>query len=193
MKANGRTMSVKPGLQTIDDLLALPDDGKRYELHDGVIVEVGTSSRDHTKVGARIVGLLTIWQIESNAGGEITTADGTFQLDEHNYRVPDAAYVSAERAKTLPHGTVFYPFVPDLAVEIRSPSQSDDDMDKLAKLYLRKGSRLVWTADFAKRSIKVYRSGQKPLEVSGNGVLDGYDVLPGLKIRVADIFKVLEA
>ncbi|MHB8629308.1 MAG: hypothetical protein ACYDBJ_12665 [Aggregatilineales bacterium] len=40
-------MAVKPGLQTIEDLLALPDDGKRYELDNGVIVEVGTSSFQH--------------------------------------------------------------------------------------------------------------------------------------------------
>ena len=185
-------MAVKPGLQTIDDLLALPDDGKRYELHDGVIVEVGTSSREHSKVGARIVALLTFWLLSSNTGGEVNGADGTFQFDRHNTKVPDASYISAEKVKTVPKDAVFYPFAPDLAVEIRSPSQSDDDMDKLAKLYLRKGSRLVWTADFEKRSFKVHRPGPKSIEVSGDDVLDGYDVLPGLKIRVADIFAVLD-
>lgn len=45
-------MSVKPQLHTIEALIALPDDRKRYELHNAVIVEAGTSSRDHTKVGA---------------------------------------------------------------------------------------------------------------------------------------------
>lgn len=184
-------MAVKPGLQTIEDLLALPDDGKRYELHDGVIVEVGTSSRDHTKLGMRIGTLLSNYVEAAGLGGEVTGADGTFKLDERNYKVPDVAYVSAERAKTLPGDTVYYPFPPDLAVEIKSPSQSDDEMDKLARLYLRKGSRLVWIADFEKRIFKVYRPGQKPFEVTGDGVLDGYDVLPGLKLRLTDIFKVL--
>ena len=186
-------MAVKPRLQTIDDLLALPDDGKRYELHDGVIVEVGTSSREHSKVGARIVMLLGIWLLNSHAGGEVNGADGTFEFGKHNTKAPDASYISAERAKTVPKGQVFYPFAPDLATEIRSPaSQSEAVMDKLAREWLDRGSRLVWIADFEKRSFKVYRPGQKPFEVSGDGVLDGYDVLPGLKLRLADVFAVLD-
>jgi len=186
-------MTVKPGVQTIDDLLALPDDGKRYELHDGVIVEVGTSSRDHAKIGIHIGRLLLNYLDFSGLGGEVVGADGTFELDIHNTRVPDVAYVSAEKTKKLPNGTVFYPFAPDLAVEIKSPSNTVDEMRELAEFYLRSGSRLVWSVDFQKRSIRVYRTGHKPIEVTDDGVLDGYDVLPGLKVRVADIFKVLEA
>jgi len=171
--------------------LALPDDGKRYELHNGVIVEVGTSSRDHTKVGVYIASLLLYFLNTNPLGGEVTGADGTFELDELNTRVPDAAYVSAEKAATLPEDAVFYPFAPDLAVEVKSPSNTVDEMHDVAELYLRSGSRLVWIANYKKRSIKVYRPGQKPIELSGDSVLDGYDVLPGPKIRVADIFKVL--
>ncbi len=185
-------MTVKPGLRTINDLLALPDDGKCYELHDGVIVEVGTSSRDHTKIGAQIIALLIFFLRTSRLGGEVTGADGTFELDAINTRVPDVAYVSPEKAKTLKGDTVFYPFAPDLAVEIKSPSQSDTEMRELAELYLRTGSRLVWTVDYKQRSIKVYRPGYKSIEISGDGTLDGYDVLLGLKLRLVDIFEVLE-
>ncbi len=184
-------MTIKPHLHTIEDLIALPDDGKRYELHNGVIVEVGTSSRDHTKLGVRISTLLSIYIETAGLDGEVTGADGTFELDELNTSVPDVAYVSAEKTKTLPDDAVFYPFAPDLAVEIKSPSNSVDDMRQLAELYLRTGSRLVWTLDYKKRSIHVYRPGHDPIEVTGDGELDGYDVLPGLKLRLADIFKVL--
>jgi Uma2 family endonuclease len=186
-------MSIKPHLHTIEDLIALPDDGKRYELHDGVIVEVGTSSRDHTQIGIRIIILLS-QQIEINhLGGEVTGPDGTFELDATNTRVPDVAYISAEKAAKLSDDAVFYPFAPDLAVEIKSPSNSENDMRKLAELYLRTGSRLVWAFDYQKRNVKVYRPGQEPFDVTADGELEGYDVLPGLKIRVADIFKVLKS
>ncbi|MHB8628768.1 MAG: Uma2 family endonuclease [Aggregatilineales bacterium] len=185
-------MAVTPRLQTIEDLIALPDSDSRYELHNGVIVEVGKSSRSHTKVGLRIGALLTIWLIANAPGGEITGADGTFELSATETRVPDAAYVSAEKAKTVPEEAVYYPFAPDLAVEVKSPSNTIDEMRDLALLYLRTGSRLVWMVDYKKRAIIVYRPGRASVEVTGDGVLDGYDVLPGLKLRLTDIFEVLE-
>ena len=37
---------------TVDDLLVMPDDGKRYELINGEIVEMGTSSQKHSTLGA---------------------------------------------------------------------------------------------------------------------------------------------
>ena len=181
-------MAVTPRVQTIEDLIALPDDGKHYELHNGVIIEVGTSSRDHTKVGAQIVGLLIIWRRATKISGEIASADGTFKLDERNTCVSDAAYVSAEKVKTLSQDAVYYPFAPDLAVEVQSPSQSDREMRELAELYLHTGSRLVWTVDYRKRVIIVYRPGQKPFEITGDGVLNGYDVLPGFEVHLSDVF-----
>ncbi|MHB8753286.1 MAG: Uma2 family endonuclease, partial [Aggregatilineales bacterium] len=132
-------MAVTPKLQTIEDLIALPDDGKRYELHNGVIVEVGKSSRHHTKTGAQIVFLLLNFLSAGGIKGEVTGADGTYELDKQNTRVPDAAYVSAEKAKTVADDAVYYPFAPDLAVEVKSPSNTIDEMRDLALLYLRTG------------------------------------------------------
>ncbi len=111
-------------LYTIDDLLALSDDDKRYELHDGEIVELGTSSRKHTKLGSWTGHLLLSFVMAHGLGGEVTCAGGTYRLGKHDTSVPDAAYVSAAKAATLPPGTVFYHFAPDLAVEIKSPSNS---------------------------------------------------------------------
>src|SRR5579859_4040981 len=112
-------MAVKPleKLYTIGDLLALPDDDKRYELHDGELVELGTSSRKHTRLGAWIIRMLYNHVETYGLGGEVTSADGTYKLGEHDTSVPDAAYVTAAKAAMLPADTVYYPFAPDLAVE----------------------------------------------------------------------------
>src|SRR5579859_4883895 len=124
-------MAVKPGLQTIEDLLALPDDGKRYELHNGVIVEVGTSSFKHSLLGSWFIVMLTNYIKTHQISGRVTGADGTYQLDDLNTKVPDAAYISPQKVATLSDETVYCPFAPDLVVEIKSPSQSEDEMHKL--------------------------------------------------------------
>jgi len=165
-------MAVKPldKLFTVDDLLALPDDDKRYELHDGELVELGTSSRKHTRLGAWIIRMLY----------------------NHDTSVPDAAYVSAAKGATLPSGTVYYPFAPDLAVEIKSPSNSKRKMQRLATMYLNAGAQLVWIIDPEALIVTVYRTGGMRFEVNIDGELDGYDVLPGLKLNMAEMFKVIE-
>lgn len=187
-------MTVKPleKLYTIDDLLALPDDGNRYELHNGEIVEVGTSSQKHTVLGVWFVSMLYFFVKSHKLGGRVTGADGTYKLNELNIRVPDAAYVSKEKVATLPRGTVYCPFAPDLAVEIKSPSNSKREMRDLAALYLSSGARLIWIVDFTAKRVQVYRAGQQPVEISGDGELDGYDVLPGFKVRLTEMFAEVE-
>ena len=186
------TVRLLDRVSTIDDLLALPDDGKRYELHNGEIVEVGTSSSKHTILGAWFVFMLMAFVKSQKLGGYVTSADGTYELNALNTKVPDAAYISKAKADILPRGTVFFPFAPDLAVEIKSPSNSPNDMRDLALLYISTGSRLVWTIDPDEKKVQVYRAGGQPFEISGDGELDGYDVLPDLKLRLVEMFAEIE-
>ncbi len=179
-------------LYTIDDLVALPDDGKRYELHNGELIELGTSARKHTKLGIWIGHLLLSFVMAHGLGGEVTGADGTYRLGKHDTSVPDAAYVSAAKAATLPAGTIFYPFAPDLAVEIKSPSNSKRHMRQLATMYLNAGAQLVWSVDPEKLTVTVYRADGQRFEISGDGELDGYAVLPGFKLSLSELFKVIE-
>ena len=186
-------MTVKPGVQTIEDLLALPDDGKRYEIHDGVIVDVGTSSLKHSLLGGLFVEVLRRYVREHHIGGIVTGADGTYKLDKKNIRVPDAAYLSSASVAKLKPGTVFCPFAPDLAVEIKSPSNTSDEMRDLADLYLRTGSRMVWTVDPEAKLVRVYRRrGEDPLELGKQAMLGGYDVLPEFQLNLADVFAEIE-
>lgn len=186
------TIRLLDRVSTIDDLLALPDDGKRYELHNGEIVEVGTSSSKHTVLGAWIAFMLISFVKAHKLGGLVTGADGTYELNALNTKVPDAAYISKEKSAILPRGTVFFPSAPDLAVEIKSPSNSVNEMRDLALPYLSNGTRLVWAIDPDEKKVQVYRTGAQPFEISGDGELEGYDVLPGLNLRLVEMFAEIE-
>ena len=186
------TIRLLDRVSTVDDLLALPDDGKRYELHNGEILEVGTSASKRTVLGAWIIFMLMAHVKASKLGGLVTSADGTYKLNDLNIRAPDAAYISKAKSATLPRGTVFFPFAPDLAVEIKSPSKSANEMRDLALLYLSHGTHLVWAIDPDEKTVQVYRAGAQPFEISGDGELDGNDVLPGLKLRLVEMFAEIE-
>ncbi len=67
-------------LYTVDDLVALPDDGKRYELHNGEIVALRTSSRKHTKLGAWMIRVLYDY-VEAHGLGERFEVSRSGELD----------------------------------------------------------------------------------------------------------------
>ncbi len=80
------------------------------------------------------------------------------------------------------------PVVPDLAIEIVSPTNmSRQVMDKVRR-YLAAGVPLVWVARSPRRTVTVYEPGTEPRILGEGEVLDGGDVLPGFRLAVADLF-----
>ena len=85
----------------------------------------------------------------------------------------------------------FFHGAPDLAVEVRSPSQFGiRRWTPRLNGYLAAGTRLVWIVDPDSRTVTVYRPDRSPVELASEGYLDGYDVLPGFRVAVAAIFDV---
>ena len=179
-------------LKTIDDLMAMPDDDKRYELIDGEIVEMGTSEQRHSVLGAWLIGVLFMYIKQNNLGGRLSGADGTFRFDNKNARVPDVSYVTAASAAKIPKGLTYGPSAPDFVIEIKSPSNSRPQMRRLAQRYLAAGSQLVWTIDYVDQIAHVYRPGQPVIELADEEVLDGYEVLPGFQIKLTEMFAQIE-
>jgi Uma2 family endonuclease len=176
---------------TVADLIAMPDDDKRYELIDGEIIEMGTSSLKHSVLGAWLIFTLMTYIQAHQPGGLISGADGTYRLDDDNVRVPDISYITAANLVNIPAGSVFTPFAPDFAIEIKSPSQSTAFMRRRARQYIQAGTRLVWVIDFEDQSVLVHRPGHPIEQFAEEDVLDGGDILPGLTIRLADLFAVI--
>jgi Uma2 family endonuclease len=185
-------MAIQDRLYTAHDLAIMPDDGKIYELHNGVLVEVAGSKYRQTRLAIWIAHLLMIFIEQRGIGGAVTGADGAAELNEYNTRIPDVGYITAERAQKQDEDS-YLQGAPDLAVEVQSPSNSDQDMQQRAGEYLAAGARLVWIVNADRRTIDVYRPGGSRTVISGNGVLDGYDVLPGLSLELSRVFRPLSA
>ena len=61
-----------PGTWTYEDLLSLPDDGKRYEIIEGELYEMPSPSWDHSTIVMNLIALLL--PIISGLGGQLRTA-----------------------------------------------------------------------------------------------------------------------
>jgi len=97
------------------------------------------------------------------------------------------AYISRTRcAGPLPIG--YGEFAPDLAIEIRSPSDRPGAV--LAKVgdWLDAGAQLVWTVDPSRRAVVVYRADGWQDTLGMDDMLDGDDLLPGFALSIAALF-----
>ena len=176
-------------LITAEELLRMPrNDGHRYELLRGVLVEKMATGDPHGDAVTRIAFYLTGYA-EENDYGVVRSGEPGYRLerDPDTVRVPDVAWIAPGR---IPPGTQGYPeLAPDLAVEVKSPRNSYAELAAKAGMWLSYGSREVWVADPERVTITVYRPYQEPLTSGEDDTLAGGDLLPGFSTPVWRLFR----
>ncbi len=138
-----------PYPMTVDQLLALPDDGQLYELVEGRLVRMPPSGGGASNIGLRLASALQTFA-EPAGLGVVTGADGEYVLSApggvETAFAPDAAFVRADRApaRSSPEWEKAWRLAPDLAAEVASPNQYRPELADKARRYLAAGVRLVW-------------------------------------------------
>ena len=105
-------------------------------------------------------------------------------------RVPDASFVARER---IPAGGVpvgFWPFAPDLAVEILSPNDRPDEVYAKIGEYPAAGTHAVWVMWPERRALTAHRPDGVTIELGPDDEVDGGKVLPGFRVRVGELFDI---
>jgi len=102
--------------------------------------------------------------------------------------LPDVGFYYAFR-EPLVDPDKAYPFAPDLAVEVASPTQYRPAMKAKAERYLAGGTALVWVVWPKRQQVDVWRSGDDaPATLGAGDTLDGEAVVPGFTFPVAALF-----
>ncbi len=98
--------------------------------------------------------------------------------------IPWSAFPNGE----IPEDEGYWSVAPGLVVEVLSPTNTTDEIDrKLSELFTA-GCKLAWVIDPPTKSAKVYTSPKKFKELDETGALDGGKVLPGFTLPPADLF-----
>ena len=175
-------------LLTADDLLAMPDDGYRYELDRGVLRRMPPPGFRHGVVIMNTALVLGAYAKDTGSG--MVSANSGFLLSHDPDRVvgPDLAFISVGRGPAGEPTTGYLPFGPDLAIEVISPSDEAGDINRKIAAYFAAGTRLLWHFDPVKRTVTA-RTPDGVTRVYADGDdLDGGDVLPGFLVPVSKIF-----
>lgn len=176
---------------TLEDLDALPDDGYHYELRAGLLISEPTPGFRHGRVASRIAEILGS-HARRNRLGTVVTNDSGFILSRSPDTVlgPDVSFVSRERLERIGDPVKAFPGAPDLAVEVKSPSNTPADTYAKVADYLAAGTRVVWVVDPETKCIAVYRELLSPRTVRCGEVISIEDLLPGLTVSVSEVFEL---
>jgi Uma2 family endonuclease len=148
---------------TYRDYAALPDDGKRYEIHDGELCEMAAPTPQHQIVSANLSDVLRAHVKARGLGLVLYSPIDVILSDrpgETTILQPDIIFLDAERLGLISGRAIEGP--PTLAVEILSLSTARIDRVRERELYARYGVPYYWLIDVDARDIEacVLRAGE---------------------------------
>ena len=134
--------------------------------------------------------LLNVHSLENRLGRAFVEV--LFRIDPKRQirRQPDVAFVSASRwpaGKRTPKASSWR-LVPDIAVEVVSPSDLAVGLDRKIDDYFQAGVVLCWVIYPETKRIYVYTSSTNVRILTPPDDLDGGDVLPGFRIALDRLF-----
>ena len=176
-------------LLTAEDLLRLHSEGVRGELIRGVLCETMAAGQRHGKIVTRLIVRLGNF-VEPRELGTLVASDSGVWLenDPDTVREPDVAFTSVERLPLGEELDGYAEVVPNLVVEVASPSDSRREVNDKARMWLSHGVRLVWVVHPDTRTVDVHRTDALVSTLAEDEALDGLDVLPGFSCAVSTIF-----
>jgi Uma2 family endonuclease len=172
---------------TIDDFERLPDElALNHELVDGKLVDVSGNTLGHNLLRDLLISMLLPFAKEHKLGGIVGEQEYDFDGNAHG---PDVTFFSPEKAKLCDGKLRVQRFVPDLAIEIVSQSDTFEKLIGKAHRYRRCGTKEVWIFSIDSREAYVFSP-------DGRAILDEEalfqsSLIPGFSIRLGDLFDQL--
>jgi Uma2 family endonuclease len=127
--------------------------------------------------------------VEQDGTGFGFDSSTVFKLPSGAKRSPDAAWVKRDRWESLTpkEREGFPPIAPDFVIELRSRTDSLEDLQQKMQEYIDNGVRLGWLLNRQDCQVEIYRPG-KPVEVlQAPTTISGEEVLPGFVLDLKNL------
>ena len=170
------------------------DDGPLVELVDGRLLEKPVSALSQ-RVANRIKYRFDEW-CEPGGTGE-TYVESFFQCfpeKPKQVRRPDVAFVPAARLAGYAFADAHLKVVPDLIVEVVSPTDDLYDLDDRLADFFGVGTRRAWVINPVRRTLRAFRPDWSCAAFAADDAeVADPEVLPGFSARLGDLFPAAPA
>lgn len=173
---------------TVDDLRDLPDDGKRYEVVDGVLLVSPSPSLPHQRAVGELYVLLHRYVAGLNI--EVFMAPSAITWAADTEVQPDILAVRRAGSRPLAHFEDVQHLA--LAVEVLSPSTTRADRDIKRRKYQARGVETYWIVNTADRCIERWMPNDAEPEIVTNDLVwHPIQQTPPLVIDLGWLFRVV--
>ena len=176
------------GQWTYEDFRRLPDDGRRYEMIEGVLFMSPAPRTKHQRCVLKLAYRFEQYNVQHKAG-EVFIAPVDVYFSAATTVEPDIVFIRQPRAAIVQEDKISG--APDLAVEVLSPSTAHIDRGKKFQLYAQSGVLEYWIVDPEARTVELYvlRGGSyQLLGRHGAGETARSEVLSGFSVDLDEIF-----
>ena len=168
---------------------------------DGQLISMTPTGGDTGRRNTRLLTRLQTWA-DRQGGWTVFDSSTGFRLADGSVLSPDASAVQLERWQALSaeQRRGFPPLCPDLVVELVSPAvaagfsegvegpRGAEALRRKLTAYLANGAQLGWLLFPEQRAVEIWRPGAEPERLEAAEVLEGGDVLPGLRLELKEIW-----
>jgi len=169
------------------DLLVMPDDGKRREIIDGELFVTPSPLSKHQIAVGRIAAAFFRY-LDDHPIGELLLAPLDVILSDYDVLEPDLLFILNEHRSIIQD---WVRGVPDLVVEVLSPTTARQDRGPKLKAYARFGVPEYWVVDLEQRVVEVYQlaeQGYRLAQTLHEQEKLASPLLSGFALNLLDIF-----
>ena len=173
---------------TVEDYWNLPDDGRRYEILDGLLEVTPSPVYEHQRTSGNLLAALSNY-LRKHPVGQVIAAPMDVILAPDLVCQPDLLFIRKERLPDIVRDRIWG--APDLVVEILSPATAQRDRITKFQLYARYGVREYWIVDIGEQQIMRHELAEQafgPAEIFRSGQKLISRLFPGLKLALIEIF-----
>ena len=160
------------------------------ELVAGRVVPMTPTNPTHGRIEANVAAALKHFVRTQNLGVVMAGEVGVFTgRNPDTVRAADVLFLSHDRNARRERQEGFLDVAPELTVEVLSPTDRPDQVRRKLGEYFAAGVLQVWVIDPATRTVQVHHCGGEPKSLAPGATLTGWDLFPGFRLPVDDIFE----
>jgi Uma2 family endonuclease len=180
---------------TAEDLWELSHSSEYADMHlelsEGRLIVMSPAGWKHGGIASTLDRMVGDFVEEHDLGMTTAAETGYILFKNPNgkdtVRAPDVGFVAAHRVPAdLSDGYV--PFAPDVAIEVISPGDDADEVNQKVNEYLKYGTRIVVLFYPKSKTAAVYTP-TSYVSIESDESVDFGDVIPGLKLKLSDVFR----
>ena len=162
------------------------EEDKRYELDEGELIETTRPAFKHNWILDNTLFDLTAY-FRKNRTGLALGSENLYAISPSTRLAPDVAVILGDRFAELRDAKEI-PIIPDITVEILSPSETPRTIHRKLKQYFTAGVKEVWLIDPETKTAEIWTGPALPEGELTTADAIGSALLPGFKLHLEELF-----